>query len=213
MAFFDWNRSRAFLHSRKKTLSTQRFSTEFFRLAWGSSRKTWLFRLDLPAQKLGRKRLHLCLEPIASLIQPQNTHPHAHTPTWGTTQQYHTTAPTLTWLSLLLLLAASQRGAHLAPLASSVYHTTAAAHVIGAILPITATPAVGVAALGWVQHHEGSFGGFRLSPMPQTRLDEGSSRAKHALPAKNARSAELPTDFRLPYGSTPSHKPPLGRAQ
>ena len=54
----------------------------------------------------------------------------------------------LPWLSLPLLLAASQRGALLAPLASSVYHTTAVARVIDAILPTTATPAVGLAALG-----------------------------------------------------------------
>ena len=42
------------------------------------------------------------------------------------------------WLSLVSLLAASQRGALLAPLASSVYHTTAAARVIDALLPTTA---------------------------------------------------------------------------
>ena len=87
--------------------------------------------------------------PVASLIPPQNTHPHAHTPTPGTREQCHTTAPTLAWLSLLLLLAASQRGALLAPLASSVYHTTAAARGIDAILPTTTrTPAVALASLG-----------------------------------------------------------------
>ena len=51
-------------------------------------------------------------------------------------------------LSLLLLVAASQRGTLLAPLASSVYHTTAVERVIDAILPTTATPAVDLAALG-----------------------------------------------------------------
>ena len=93
--------------------------------------------------------LHLFFEPIASLIPPQNTHPHAHRPIPGTTQKYHTTTTTLPWLSLLLLLAASQRGALLAPLASSVYHTTAAvARVVDAILLNTATSSVALAALG-----------------------------------------------------------------
>ena len=70
-----------------------------------------------------------------------------------------------------------------------------------------------------------SFGGFRLSatlrtyrwrlsasPTPSTRSDEGSSRAKHALLAEDARSTEVPTDLRLPYSSTPSHQPPPERA-
>ena len=61
-------------------------------------------------------------DPIASLILPQK-HTHAHTPTPGTTQQHPTTL-TLVWLlSLLLLLAASQRGTFLVP--PSVYHTMA----------------------------------------------------------------------------------------
>ena len=112
-----------------------------------------LSRLDLldwicQSKNLVDKVLHLFFEPIASLIPPQNTHPHAHTTIPGTTQQYHTTAPTLPWLSLLLLLAASQRGALLAPLASRVYHTTAVARVIDAIVPTTATPAVALAVLG-----------------------------------------------------------------
>ena len=63
-------------------------------------------------------------------------------------QQYHTTAPALAWKSLLLPLAASQRGALLASLASSVYHTTAATRVVGAVLPTPVTPAVAVEALG-----------------------------------------------------------------
>ena len=71
-----------------------------------------------------------------------------HTPIPGTTQQYHITAPTLPWRSLLLLLSASKRGALLAPLASSVYRTTAVARVIDAILLTTAAPAVALAALG-----------------------------------------------------------------
>ena len=64
-----------------------------------------------------------------------------------------------------------------------------------------------------MQRHKCSFGGFRLSPTPPTRSDEGSSRVMHALLAKNARSTELSTDFRLPYSTAPSHQPPLGRAR
>ena len=71
------------------------------------------------------------------------THPH---------QVPHSTASykalTLAWLSLLLLLAAGHRGAFLAPLASSVYHTTAAARGIDPMMPTTATLAVALAALG-----------------------------------------------------------------
>ena len=44
-----------------------------------------------------------------------------------------------------------------------------------------------------------SYGGFRLSPTTPTRLDEGSSCAKRALVAENARNIELPNDFRLAF--------------
>ena len=71
------------------------------------------------------------------------TRPHTHT-------RYHTAvsykALTLAWLSLLSLLAASQRGAFLVPLASNVYHTTAAARGFDPMLPTTAAEAL--AALG-----------------------------------------------------------------
>ena len=71
--------------------------------------------------------------------------PHTHT-------RYHTAvsykALTLAWLSLLLLLAVSQRGAFLVLLASSVYHTTAAARGLDPMLPKTAAAAVALAALG-----------------------------------------------------------------
>ena len=84
-----------------------------------------------------------CFEAIASLNPPQHTHPHAHTPIPGTTQQNHTTAPKPSGLlSLMLLLAASQRGAYLTPPTSSVYHTMAAARGIGVISSTTAMPAV-----------------------------------------------------------------------
>ena len=118
-------------------------------------------------------------EPIASLIPPPNTHPHGHTATRPYTHtKYHTAvsykALTLAWLSQLLLLAASQRGAFLVLLASSVYHTTAAARGLDPMLLPTAAPAVVLAALGRVQLHKRSFGGFRLSPKPPTRWNEGS---------------------------------------
>ena len=161
-SFFRLDSSGHFLYSqfvsRKRPFSTEaqiglsytvekglvrlNFSTEF------SDQKLDFFYWICQSKNSVEKVLHLFFEPIASLIPPQNIHPHAHTPIPGTTQQYHTTALTLPWLSLLLLLAASQRGALLAPLASSMYHTTAAvARVIDAILPTTATPAVGLAAL------------------------------------------------------------------
>ena len=57
-------------------------------------------------------------------------------------------ALTLAWLFQLLLLAASQRGAFLVLLASSVYHTTAAARGLGPMLPTAAAAAVALAALG-----------------------------------------------------------------
>ena len=94
-------------------------------------------------------RYHTPIPGTTHPYQVPHTHTRYHTPIPGTTQQYHTTAPTLASLpSLLLLLAASQRGALLAPLANSVYHTTAAARNIDAILPTTATPAEALAALG-----------------------------------------------------------------
>ena len=84
----------------------------------------------------------------------------------------------------------------------------AATRGIHVILRTTATHAVVLGVLGRVQRHERSLGGFRLSPTTPTRSDKGSARAKHALLAENARNAELPNDFRLPYSSTPSFQPP-----
>ena len=73
------------------------------------------------------------------------TRPHTHT-------RYHTAvsykALTLAWLSLLFLLAASQRSTFLVPFASGVYHTTAAARGLDPMLPTTAAPAVALAGLG-----------------------------------------------------------------
>ena len=121
-----------------------------------------VFRLGDPVEKLdffdwicqsknSVEKVYTCfLNPShrSSNRKTQNTHPHTHTPIPSTIQQYNSSAPTLAWLSLLLLLAASQRGALLAPLASSVYHTTTAARAIHAILPTKATPAVVLVALG-----------------------------------------------------------------
>ena len=136
------------------------------------------------------------------------TRPHIHT-------RYHTamSCKVLTlvaWLSLLLLLAESQRGAFLVPLANSVYHTTAAARGIDPMLPTTAAPAIALAALALVQPHERSFGGFRSSSKPPTRWDEGSSSRCPRRKRENHRAANR---FRLLYSSTPAHQPPLGKAQ
>ena len=110
---------------QKMAFSTQLLSTENFE---------WILQSKSSVEKV----LPVVFEPIASLISPRSTPPHPHTPIPRTTQQYHTTALTLPLRSMLLLVAASQRGARLAPLASSVYRTTAVARVIDAVLQTTA---------------------------------------------------------------------------
>ena len=84
--------------SRKRLFSTEAqielsytvdkglFRLNFFRLkipTGGSSRKTRLFRLDPPVEKLSRKSFtrYTFFEPIASFIPTPNTHPHGHTAT------------------------------------------------------------------------------------------------------------------------------------
>ena len=128
-----------FLTQSKKPFSTQLFSTE---------NSDWRIQSKNSVAKV----FHVFFEPIASLIPPPNTHPHGHTATHPYQVQYHTAVPykavTLAWLSQLLLLAASQRGAFLALLASSLYHTTAAARGLDPMLPTTAAPSVALAALG-----------------------------------------------------------------
>ena len=131
------------IHSRK-IVQKELFRLDFFRLRFWTGRSS---RKSLPVQKLSRKSFASVLT-CRIARAPPNTLPHAHTPIPGTTQQHRTTAPKLGRLSLLLLPVASQRGALLAPLASSVYHTTAAARGLDAILPTTATPAASLAALG-----------------------------------------------------------------
>ena len=142
-AFFDRGPNRAFLHSRKRAFSTQLFSTEFS--DWGIQSKN-------SVEKLSRKSFtRVFLTHRIDHPTTKNT-PHAHTPTQPHKVPHSTVsykALTLAWISLLLLLAASQRGAFLAPLASSVYHTTAVARGIDPMSPTTATTtAVALAALG-----------------------------------------------------------------
>ena len=64
-----------------------------------------------------------------------------------------------------------------------------------------------------MQLHERSFGGFRLYAQATNSLGRGFVEREHVLLVQNARSTELPTHFRLAYSSTPSHQPPLGKAQ
>ena len=70
---------------------TQLFSTEFSDC--GIQSKNLAFLTGSASRKTQSKKFTRYIyiyifEPIASLIQPQNTHPHAHTPVPGTTQQY-----------------------------------------------------------------------------------------------------------------------------
>ena len=99
-----------------------------------------------------KKVLNVLFEPIASLIAPHNTHPHARTPVPGTTAVSYNSADACL-AAVTAAAAASRRKSAwriLAPLASSVYRTMAVARGIEAILPTTAMPvvALAVAALG-----------------------------------------------------------------
>ena len=112
------------------------------------------------------------VELIVSLIPPQDTRLHTQT-------RYHTavsynSADDVAWLlSLLLLLAASQRGTFL-PSASSVYHTMAAARGIDDIVPTKATLVVGLAALGQIQRHEPAWTNARRARSAQVARREGT---------------------------------------
>ena len=123
--------------SRKRAFSTQLFLT-------GNS--DWRIQ-----SKNSVEKVHTCF--LNRSHRPSHHQTHTHTATRPHTHtRYHTAvsykALTLAWQSMLLLLAASQRGAFLVPLASSVYHTTAAARGVDPMLPTTAAPAVALAALG-----------------------------------------------------------------
>ena len=122
---------------KKRAFSTQFFSTE---------KSDWRIQ-----SKISVEKVYTCF--LNRSHRPSHHQTHTHTATRPHTHiRYHTAvsykALTLAWLSLLLLLAASQRGALLVPLASSVYHTTAAARGIDPMLPTTAASAVALAALG-----------------------------------------------------------------
>ena len=202
------------LHSRKKAFSIQVFSPKFSREIQS---KNLTFSAGSSSRKTQSKKFCTCFFNPSHCSSHHKTHTHTPTHSYQVPHSsiiqhrrrclgYHCCC----FLPQVCVAHSQLRSP------ASVYHTTAAtARDTDAMLPTTATPAVALAALGWVQRHERSFGGFWLSPTPPTRLDEGSSRVKHALLAKSARSTELPTDFRLPYiySSTPSHQPPLGRAQ
>ena len=134
------------------TVEKQTFRRNIFRLSdptGTSSRKgPSIYTGGVSVKLPSRRRV---MKPSHRSSHHKNTHTHTSTlpAVPGTTPQHHTTALTLAWLiSLLLLLAASQRGAFLAPLTSSVYHTMAVACGIDVILQTTATPAVASAALG-----------------------------------------------------------------
>ena len=180
--FFDW-RSKPAFYTAQKELLTQSFSTER-----SDSQIQWN-KIDDSTEYISR------IAPSKPFVNPsQQKHAHAHTPIPATTQQYHTTAPTLAWLLSLLLFAASP--------ASSVDHTMADGSSARYRRPFRSNSYAGC-----------SIHGSRLIATPPTRLEEGSSRVEHAWLAENARSTKLPTDFRLPYGSSPSHQPPPERAQ
>ena len=141
--------NRAFLRSRKRAFSTQLSSTE--KSDWRIQSKNSNFSTGSSSGKTQSKKFFTCVLNRwhrSSHHQAQThtaTRPHTHT-------KYHTAvsynALTLAWLSQLLRLAASQRGAFRILLASSVYHTTAAARGLDPMLPTTAAAAVALAALG-----------------------------------------------------------------
>ena len=106
----------------------------------------------IPSRKTRSKKFYTCFFKQSHRSSHHQTHPHTATRP-HTHTKYHTAVSykvlTLAWLSQLLLLAASQRGAFLVLLASSsMYHSTAAARGLDPMLPTTAVPAVALAALG-----------------------------------------------------------------
>ena len=108
---FGRSPNRAFLHSRKRAFSTQLFSTENsdWRIQSENS-----FSTGSSSRKTQSKKFYTCF--FNRSHRPSHHQTHTHTATWPHTHtRYHTAASykalTLAWLSLLLLLAASQRGA------------------------------------------------------------------------------------------------------
>ena len=137
--------------SRKRPFSTEAQIGRSYAVENGLFRLNF-FGLRIPtggsSRKTQSKKFYTCFLNRSQISSHHQTHthtatrPHTHT-------RYHTAvsykALTLAWLSQLSLLAASQRGAFLVPLASSVYHTTAAARGIDPMLPTTAAAAVALA--------------------------------------------------------------------
>ena len=147
--FFRLKPKSGFLTQSKRAFSTQLFSTK--NSDWRIQSKNSTFSTGSSSRKTQSKKFYTCF--LNPSHRPSHHQTHTHTATRPHTHtRYHTTvsykALTLAWLSLLLLLAASQCGAFLVPLASSVYHTTAAARGLDPMLPTTAAPAVALAALG-----------------------------------------------------------------
>ena len=128
------------------------FSTE--NSDWRIQSKRSTLSTGFSTRKTQSKKKSTCFLNRSHRSSHYQTHTHTDTRPYTHTR-YHIAgsyrAPTLAWLSLLLLVAGSQRGAFLALLASSVYHTTAAARGIDPMLPTTAASAVALAVLGWQQ--------------------------------------------------------------
>ena len=139
-----------FLTQSKKGFFDSTFFDGEFRLA-DPGEKLDFFDWILESRNSESRKFYTCFLNRSHRSSHHQTHthtatrPHTHT-------RYHIAvsykALTLAWLSLLLLLAASQRGAFLALLASSVYHTMAAARGLDPMLPTTAASAIALAALG-----------------------------------------------------------------
>ena len=139
------------LRSRKSAFSTQLFSTE--NPDWRIQSKNSTFSTGSSSKKAQSKTFFTCFLNRSHRSSHHQTHPHDHTATrLHTHTKYHTAVSykglTLARLSQLLLLAASQRGAFLVLLASSVNHTTAATRDLHPMLSTTAAAAVALAALG-----------------------------------------------------------------
>ena len=87
----------------------------------------------------------------------------------------------------------------------------AAARGIDVILPTTATSAVALAALGQVQRHERSFGGFRLSPNDTNPLGRGLVAREAHIACETHEAQNFQTTFDCHTAVLP-HQPHLKRA-
>ena len=158
----------------KRLFSTQRFSTG--NSDWRIQSKNSTFSTG-SSKKTQSKKFYTCCLKRSHRSSHHQTHihtatrPHTHTKN-HTAVSYK--ALTLAWLSQPLLLAASQRGAIPVLLASSVHYTTAAARSLDSMLLTTAAAAVALRLSAECNSTNVAFGGFRLSPKPPTRWDEGS---------------------------------------